>query len=499
MDGTAFNRGMALAQSAAVSEIVAEMARQISSERLTKELGASEADLRSWQTPKHEYSAQEFWRVVLVAYKYGFFDLLSTRGLPSPSYEIKNQYNLQISPVGFEAEPPLTPLIYRPTDIAGYRVDFPLGLPASVLATNAKWIEFYARRGFDILTYKTVRTEYRDAHPWPNWVFLKDPGETEFPLKAPVIGFPDYWPQNASTLSMANSFGIPSLAPEGWLEDVKKARQVVREGHQVLIVSVVASRHEDESAIVEDYVKVALMAKSAGADIVEANYSCPNVHGDPMGEIYKAATISGRISRAVKTALGDTPFFVKIGYLAKPELRAFIAANAQWIDGIVAINTITAPVINERGTATFLPNLSFSPPIVRETAGISGWAIKARAQEVARNLVELRPKVLRDFKKRLVILGLGGVLTAQDVYDYLDTIGVDAVESCTGAFLNPLLGLHARLDVEALKKRPSRLAFELKYIKDFLEELFSSSSADSRIRIDPSSRIIAVERSTSEH
>ena len=95
-------------------------------------------------------------------------------------------------------------------------------------------------------------------------------------------------------------------------------------------------------------------------------------------------------------------------------------------------------------------------------------------------------------------LGLGGVLTAQDVYDYLDNICVDAVESCTGAFLNPLLGLHARLDAEALKNRPSRLMFELRYIKDFFEELFASSSAVSRIRIDPISRIIAVERSTNK-
>jgi hypothetical protein len=46
-------------------------------------------------------------------------------------------------------------------------------------------------------------------------VFLKDPKEMETPFNDPVIGFPDYWPEDASTLSMANSFGIPSLAPEG--------------------------------------------------------------------------------------------------------------------------------------------------------------------------------------------------------------------------------------------------------------------------------------------
>jgi dihydroorotate dehydrogenase len=257
---------------------------------------------------------------------------------------------------------------------------------------------------------------------------------------------------------------------------------------------VVASRHDDEAAITDDFVKAASMAKAAGADIVELNYSCPNVSGDPVGDLYKFE-ISARISKAVKTALGNTPLFVKIGYLAKAELREFVANNAQWIDGVVAINTINTKVVNEQGQVTFPPNLSFSPPIVRETAGVSGWAIKARAQEVARNLVDLREGVQRDFKKPLTILGLGGVLTAQDVYKYLDTIHVDAVESCTGAFLNPLLGLHARLDTEAFEKRPSRLRFEFQYFKEFFEELFTRSSAVSRIRIDPASRIVRVERS----
>src|SRR5438445_569955 len=251
MCGIATGREVAPVPSQALSEVVAEMARRVSTERLANELGTSETVLRSLQTPKHEYSAREFWRIILTAYKYGFFDLLNTRGLPSPSYEIDRHYNLLMAPVGFETEPPLVPLIRRPTTIAGHRVDFPLGLPASVLATNAKWIEFYARRGFDILTYKTVRTEYRDAHPWPNWVFLKDPKEIESPSNITVMGFPNSWPENASTVSMANSFGIPSLAPAAWQDDVRKARQVVRKGHQVFIVSVVASRHADESVITQ--------------------------------------------------------------------------------------------------------------------------------------------------------------------------------------------------------------------------------------------------------
>ncbi len=44
---------------------------------------------------------------------------------------------------------------------------------------------------------------------------------------------------------MANSFGIPSFEPSWWKDDIGRARKVVKEGSQVLIVSVVAS--EDSS------------------------------------------------------------------------------------------------------------------------------------------------------------------------------------------------------------------------------------------------------------
>jgi hypothetical protein len=56
------------------------------------------------------------------------------------------------------------------------------------------------------------------------------------------------------------------------------------------------------------------------------------------------------------------------------------------------------------------------------------------------------------------------VINPQDCRDYLDIgldIGVDAVESCTGAFLNPCLGLELRLGEEDSKGRPSRLGLGL--------------------------------------
>jgi len=301
---------------------------------------------------------------------------------------------LEQLPLGYDDEPPLVPLLKRPTKIGGLNVDFPIGLPASVLAANSAWIRFYAQRGFDILTYKTVRTQYRAPHPFPNWVFIENPeylasqfeqqkyrAKTGFAAEA--IGSTGYWPESLSTISMANSFGVPSLAPDWWISDVKKARDAVREGHQVLIVSIIGSKQGAEMA--GDLVEAARLAKDAGADIIEANFSCPNVSGDQNGELYHDPEDAAHISGLIKAEIGNTPLFVKIGYLPNPDLYKFVELNTA-IDGIVAINTISAVIKDHEGRQTF-PDSSTSK---RTAAGISGWCIKARAQEVGRSLVSIR-------------------------------------------------------------------------------------------------------------
>jgi dihydroorotate dehydrogenase (NAD+) catalytic subunit len=481
-----------------LSSFIAELAQRVSGSVLSRELGISDSQLGEYRSGRAEYPRSEMWKLFRVAYQHNFFELLPAHGVPSVSYDIGSQFELEALPLGYEENPPLLPLRVRPTKIGGFNVDFPFGLPASVLAANSAWIEFYARRGFDILTYKTVRTQYRAPHPFPNWVFLTNPEElaaqfeshnyvdkTGFPAKA--VGRQGYWPETLATVSMANSFGVPSLAPDWWIADVKKARNVVREGHQVLIVSVIGSKQGNEMA--GDLIEAALLAKRAGADIIEANFSCPNVSGDQNGDLYHFPEDAAKISKSIKSEIGDTPLFVKIGYLPEPSLRRFVELNTV-VDGIVAINTISAPVVGQGGDQTF-PD---SETAKRDKAGISGWCIKARAQEVCRNLVSIRKDLCATGRKPLTILGVGGVINRADCSDYLDNIGVDGVESCTGAFLNPYLGLEVRLDEEAIKKPVPAMAFGASVVSNFLKDVFLNPTQPPGLRIDTRTRRVAIER-----
>src|SRR4026208_1694585 len=89
------------------------------------------------------------------------------------------QFNYDRGPV-FPSAPPALP--EGPlTSFLGLKVRSRLGIPAGLLL-NSKWIDAYAKRGWDILTYKTVRSAHRPCYPLPNWVFVEDDGKPEGPV-----------------------------------------------------------------------------------------------------------------------------------------------------------------------------------------------------------------------------------------------------------------------------------------------------------------------------
>ena len=402
--------------------------------------GIATDDLERWGHSENHCSPQAEWSLYLFCVARRSFDILRAYATHLPSFDIigkntSDELDLYAPPLGFELEPPQVNLIQRPTEIAGLPVNFPFGISASILTRNSKTIAFFAARGFDLLTYKTVRSTKRAVHPVPNWVFIRQASsERVSPFSTtPIVGAIDYFPADPRYGSTANSFGVPSEEPGLWQPDVEQAKKVLHDG-QVLIVSVIASPppgDTSERALIDDFVRVARMAKEAGADIIEANFSCPNTPGDPTGELYQDPELSGRVSKVLSASLGATPLFVKIGYLPEQQLAEFVRQTCPYVQGVVAINTISMPVVSPAGTELF-PN--------RRRAGISGVAIRPWATEVVSNLVALRKRLQAEY----TIIGLGGVSVPHDVDDYL-ALGADAVEACTAVLFNPLLAIETRL------------------------------------------------------
>lgn len=284
-----------------------------------------------------------------------------------------------------------------------------LGIAAGLLL-NSKWIAGYARRGFDILTYKTVRSAERACYPPPNWVFVNDDGTAKGPVYVTEAPSDD-----AAQISSSVCFGMPSMTPEVWRADVAVARAALANG-QVLIVSVVATPREGAGVeeLADDFCQCAQWAADAGADVIEANLSCPNVCSRE-GTIFMDAELSGYIARRLRETLGRKPLLVKLGHIERQEqMRELFGEIGEFVDGVTMVNAIMRPVLHRDGSP------AFGKQFVK--AGVLGRAIhKASVEDVRR-----ARETIRKMNLNIAIAAVGGVSAIDDMADFF-AAGADAV------------------------------------------------------------------------
>ncbi len=314
----------------------------------------------------------------------------------------------------------------KPMKLWGYEVNSPLGVPAGPLL-NANYIELYGKLRFDLPIYKTLRTCFRQVHPAPNCLYI----ETKAQLTPADMNSTIYSRQSEPTepneIAITNSFGMPSKSIEVWQADIEKANQSLAKG-QLMIVSCVGTPSE-ERTIIEDYALCARLAVEAGAKAIELNYSCPNVTSKE-GSIYQDAALSSAISKAVKGVVKNIPVMIKMGYIKEDNhLQEVISQNAQYVDGIAAINTISMQARHSDGTQAL-------PGDGRLTSGICGDIIRDIGIETISRIAKIKQQQNFDF----MLCGVGGITSAQHFNDYFDA-GADIAMSATGAMWNPYLAI----------------------------------------------------------
>lgn len=317
------------------------------------------------------------------------------------------QFNYERGPVFDTTQKAVTPGPHK--TFLGVDVRSRIGIPAGLLL-NSKWILGYARRGFDILTYKTVRSSYRPCYPVPNWVFVDDDGRSDGPVYVS-----EKLPSDPAQISSSVCFGMPSMSPEVWREDVHRAKAGLGAG-QMLIVSVVATPSEKPTAdeVAADFCLCARWAAEAGADAIEANFSCPNVCS-AEGSIYMDVALSRAIAERMREVLGPKPLLLKLGHFETPmKMTEFLCALNGVIDGITLVNAISRPVLYRDGRP------AFGKHFVK--AGVLGRAIHRPSVEDVRHA----SNVIRQHNLRLAIAAVGGVSTEQDAADFFDA-GADVV------------------------------------------------------------------------
>jgi len=369
-------------------------------------------------------------RVVGICVQAQLFHLLTSHGVAHPTYNYLRPYDYSILPWD-------SPDGGRYSDasawtVLGFDVGFPIGIPASVLTANADWIHFYASRGFNVLTFKTARTEKRVPHPPPNWLFVDgfdraiDPENLEKGLT--VEASQTSWPTNPDAFSMVNSFGVPSLLPQYWMEQLDRSVRELGPG-KLLIASVVGNeRLSTFQETVEDYARAAQMAEGCGAKAIELNLSCPNTMRDGQVQTDLIASdpdAAAAVVQAVRKALkSDTRLIAKLSYLPRTKLESVLDRIHGSLNGVSGINTLQVSV-RDKGENAF-PR--------RAVAGLSGVAIRELGFEFARNVISVRGSLGRS-ESDFSVISMGGVMNADDVEAYR-RIGACAVQTATAAFFN---------------------------------------------------------------
>ncbi len=340
-------------------------------------------------------------------------------------YDITKSYetNYKEGPFFEQKVPPRKP-ITQTKKLFDFEINSSLGVPAGPLL-NSHWCDVYARLGFDLPVYKTVRSIERACHPNPNCIFLDTPEQfTNQEINTEI--HPGTKPQYTEDITITNSFGVPSFAPSVWMKDIEEGNKKMGKG-QIMIVSVNGTPGLEERELIEDYGYVASMAKEAGAKIIEVNYSCPNLGGSKEGALFCDPENSALVSKKIRESIGDTPLLIKLGWMPATQLEKVVKANRPYVDGFSAINTIPRKVINEDGTPAL-------PGENRLTSGTCGFAIGNLAEEVTQNLIDIRKRWSDDF----VICSVGGMMNAADLHRRLD-MGADIVMSATAAMWDPYL------------------------------------------------------------
>jgi len=167
----------------------------------------------------------------------------------------------------------------------------------------------------------------------------------------------------------------------------------------------------------EDYVAVAeKISKASNVAALEVNISCPNVKAggitfgtDPI--------VAAELTKAVK-AVSSVPIYIKLSPNVTNIVEIAKAVEVAGADGITMINTLLGMRLDLK---------TGKPIIANGTGGLSGPAIKPVAVRMVHDVYKA---------VKIPIIGMGGVMTAEDVLEFLYA-GASAVAVGTANFVDP--------------------------------------------------------------
>lgn len=261
-------------------------------------------------------------------------------------------------------------------EIAGLKLRNPVVLASGILGETGSSLLRVADSGAGAVVTKSIGMEPREGHPNP----------TVLELEAGIV----------------NAVGLANPGIVAFIDELR----VATAGEVPVIGSVFGKNEGDMS-------NVAQLMEDAGAAAIELNLSCP--HAREVGaELGKDPEVVGSIVASVKNSV-RIPVFAKITPNVTDIVDSALAVSNSRGDGIVAINTVKAMVIDP---------VTAKPILSNRVGGLSGPAIRPIG---VRCVYELYENV------DVPIIGVGGILTGMDALEYI-MAGAAAVQIGSAAY-----------------------------------------------------------------
>lgn len=271
-------------------------------------------------------------------------------------------------------------------DFCGVHCENPFFLGSSVITNCYEMIAKAFDMGWGGVMYKTITFEdMREVSP--RFDSIEKEG-------MPFVGF-----RNMEQLSEHN--------PEVDFEIISRLKRDYPT--KVVVASIMGSTEEE-------WTRLAKMAEEAGADMVECNFSCPQMTVEGMGsDVGQNNDLVRTYTQAVKSGC-SIPVIAKmtpnITHIAEPSLAA-VEGGA---DAIAAINTIKSVTFKKRSNVNGYKTIS----------GYSGKAIKPIAERMILEIASDSKLSALTFQ----ISGIGGVENWKDALEYIH-LGCSNVQVCT--------------------------------------------------------------------
>lgn len=265
-------------------------------------------------------------------------------------------------------------------EIAGVKFSNPILTASGTCGYGEELADVYDLSRLGGIVTKSITVKPREGHPPPRTA------ETE--------------------AGMLNAIGLANVGVDRFIEE----KLVFLEKFKTVVVVNVAG------AKLEEYVEISRrLADCPRADMVELNFSCPNVESgmeiakDPARAEQAVAAVKKVFPRPVIAKLSPNVSDIKI--IAR-------ACEAGGADALSVINTLVGMAVDIE---------TYRPRLTNNTGGLSGPAIKPVALAMVYQVYNA---------VKIPIIGIGGIMNWTDVIEFF-LCGASAVQVGTGLFVEP--------------------------------------------------------------